>query len=133
MILYEQDEIQDLESLLSDINDEMEALKRKPAIPTKFSSPISALFSGLSGSSGLDFLYSGTTDDVAGKLLDLIVSGDTDKLQKALDRVPELFSQMGVGSGFFKGPIGSTVIENIKASTNSLKFLSTKNKHPYYI
>lgn len=80
MILYEQDEIQDLEALLSDINDEMDALKRKPAIPTEFSSPISALFSGISDESGLNFLYSDGVDDIAGKLLDIVANGNTEKL-----------------------------------------------------
>jgi hypothetical protein len=122
MILYEQDEFGELESLIADINTEMAELKRNPPIPVEFSSPVSAMFSGVTGVDGLNFLSSATSDDIITKILDMISSGNFDKLTSTLDKIPAIFNNMGVGSGFFEGPIGSEVIQNIQNSVKSPKF-----------
>jgi hypothetical protein len=62
-------------------------------------------------------------------IFDTIGSGNFDRLSKdIIPKVQKLFSVNDVGTGMFKGEIGTKVINNIRDSFDSQRFKTAKSK-----
>lgn len=123
------EETGDINDMILAFSAELDDLAKNAPPPKEYKSAMTPIvISGIKDNDALSFLFSPTTESIMEKLLDNILSGDFESLLKNVDISKKMFDTAGVGSGLFKGVVGTTIINNIKDTMNEEKFKKMKNK-----
>jgi hypothetical protein len=119
-----------MEDMVKSINKSMETIRDHDISvkPGDLPSDISILLSGVSGNSGMSFLFSPKVDQMIDSLMNIVISGNWDQYLNNEDSMKSLLSSMGFGKGAFEGKVSRTVIGAIQQSTNSAKYMKAKSK-----
>jgi len=118
-----------MKNLEDEINNSISELKEKK-IEIKdedLPSTMRIMLSGISNSKALDFLFSTNIDKLLEKLFASVNSGNLDKIIDNEEEIKRIFISLGFGEGSFEGPISKAVLQNIKSSVESNKFLRIKS------
>ena len=76
----------------------------------------------------LQFIFDTRLDHVIDNLLNKIMYGNFDDLDKYSDIIKKVFNFVGIGEDTLSGPVSKILIANISNSVNSINFNSTKSK-----
>lgn len=125
-------DIKEIERLIADINSSAsEIRKKKPRakdiaekdLPSNFG----LIISGITGSKGIEKLFSTRLDVLLDNLMNLALSGDiVTNIEKFLNNEEELrkfLDSLGFGEGSFKGPVSKTILDTVRNSMESMDYV----------
>jgi hypothetical protein len=124
--------LKDIESLIDEINKSAEELRsKKIEVKDKdLPSNLSLMFTGVSNTKALDFLFSSRLDTLLEKLMNLAMSGELlTNIEKFLtneEEIKKLFKSFGFGEGSFEGPVSKTILDSVRDSMESVKYKQAK-------
>jgi hypothetical protein len=123
--------VQDLDQVIDNINISIESMRSNEKEEIKNSdlpSNLQLMLSGVTNSKAIDFLFSANLDKLIEKLLNMLESGEIEKILQNEEKMNNLFGSVGIGRGTFKGPVSKSIIQNIQRSLDSKKFNNMKSK-----
>jgi hypothetical protein len=123
--------VQDLDQVIDNINISIESMRSNEKEEIKNSdlpSNLQLMLSGVTNSKAIDFLFSANLDKLIEKLLNMLESGEIEKILQNEEKMNNLFGSVGIGRGTFKDPISKSIIQNIQRSLDSKKFNNMKSK-----
>jgi hypothetical protein len=123
--------VQDLDQVIDNINTSIESMRSNEKEEIKNSdlpSNLQLMLSGVTNSKAIDFLFSANLDKLIEKLLNMLESGEIEKILQNEEKMNNLFGSVGIGRGTFKGPVSRSIIQNIQRSLDSKKFNNMKSK-----
>jgi hypothetical protein len=124
--------LKDIEKLIDEINKSAEELRgKKIEVKEKdLPSNLSLMFSGVSNTKALDFLFSSRLDTLLEKLMNLAMSGELltniEKFLSNEEEIKKLFDSFGFGEGSFEGPVSKTILNTVRDSMESTKYKQAK-------
>jgi hypothetical protein len=124
--------LKDIEKLIDEINKSAEELRgKKIEVKDKdLPSNLSLMFSGVSNTKALDFLFSSRLDTLLEKLMNLAMSGELltniEKFLSNEEEIKKLFDSFGFGEGSFEGPVSKTILDTVRDSMESTKYKQAK-------
>jgi hypothetical protein len=125
--------LKDIEKLINEINKSADELRKKKIEVKEKDLPsnMSLMFTGVSNSKALDFLFSSRLDTLLEKLMTLAMSGELmtniEKFFTNEEDIKKLFDSIGFGEGSFEGPVSKTILQSIQGSMESDKYKKAKN------
>lgn len=125
--------LKDIEKLINEINKSADELRNKKIEVKEKDLPsnLSLMFTGVSNSKALDFLFSSRLDTLLEKLMALAMSGELmtniEKFFTNEEDIKKLFDSVGFGEGSFEGPVSKTILQSIQDSMESDKYKKAKN------
>jgi hypothetical protein len=125
--------LRDIEKLINEINKSADQLRNKKIEVKEKDLPsnMSLMFTGVSNSKALDFLFSSRLDTLLEKLMALAMSGELmtniEKFFTNEEDIKKLFDSIGFGEGSFEGPVSKTILQSIQGSMESDKYKKAKN------
>jgi hypothetical protein len=125
--------LKDIEKLINEINKSADELRKKKIEVKEKDLPsnMSLMFTGVSNSKALDFLFSSRLDTLLEKLMTLAMSGELmtniEKFFTNEEDIKKLFDSIGFGEGTFEGPVSKTILQSIQDSMESDKYKKAKN------
>ena len=125
--------LKEIEKLIKEINDSADELRTKKIEVKEKDLPsnLSLMFSGVSNTKALDFLFSSRLDTLLENLMNLAMSGDLminiEKFLTNEEEIKKLFDSFGFGEGSFEGPVSKTILNSVRDSMESDKYKRAKS------
>jgi len=120
------DNDESLKDLLDSLNDSFKSIQDHPTKTETLPSNFEIMVRGISDSKALDMLFSPKTDGIINALFGQIEAGNFDKILMNKDSITKLTDMM-FGEGSFRGPVSTSVLNNIQSSVQSLKYQTMKS------
>ena len=119
-----------IQQYLDSINNSIEELRqnKKEIKDDDLPSNFKLMMNGANNSKVLNFIFDTRLDVVIDKVLDNLLNGNLDAIDKYLESISKIFETLGLGKGAFSGPVSQLLMNNIMSSLNSINFVSTDNK-----
>jgi len=122
-------DIKKIEKLISEINSSAEKLRKKKVKVKDEDLPsnLKLMLTGVSDIKAVNFLFSSRLDVLLDKLLTLAMSGELmsniEKFMTNEEEIKKLFDSFGFGEGSFEGPISKTILNSVRDSMESEKYM----------